>query len=89
MTKITFWSNILNFGSTLTEHTMKVMLDIRDNKAAFMMELLRSFSFVKASPLSEEKAKLIGEIKEAVENLEMVRSGKLKARPARDLLDEL
>jgi hypothetical protein len=68
---------------------MKVMLDIRDNKAAFMMELLRSFSFVKASPLSEEKARLIGEIKEAVENLEMVRSGKLKARPARELLDEL
>jgi hypothetical protein len=68
---------------------MKVMLDIRDNKAAFMMELLRSFSFVKASPLSEEKARLIGEIKEAVENLEMVRGGKLKARPARELLDEL
>jgi hypothetical protein len=68
---------------------MKVMLDIRDNKAAFVMELLRSFSFVKASPLSEEKARLIGEIKEATENLELVRQGKLKARPARDLLNEL
>ena len=68
---------------------MKIILDIKDNKAAFMLELLRSFSFVKASPLNEEKARLINEIKEAVDNLEMVRNGKLQARPARDLLDEL
>jgi len=29
------------------------------------------------------------EIKEAVENLKLVREGKLTARPAKDLLDEL
>ncbi len=68
---------------------MKVLLEIKDHKAAFVMELLQSFSFVKARPLSEEKSKLIEEIKDAVENLELVRSGKLKARPARELLDEL
>jgi hypothetical protein len=69
--------------------TMKVMLDIRDSKAAFVMELLRSLPFVKASPLSDEKARLIGEIKEAVENIELVRKGKLKARPARDIINDL
>lgn len=37
----------------------------------------------------EEKSILIEEIKEAVENLKLVREGKLKARSAKDLLNEL
>jgi polyhydroxyalkanoate synthesis regulator phasin len=40
-------------------------------------------------PITDEKAQLIDEIKEAVENLKLVREGKMKARPARELLDEL
>lgn len=68
---------------------MKVILDIKDNKAAFVMELLSSLSFVKAKPLSDENAVLVDEIKEAVEELKLVRRGKLKARPARDLINEL
>jgi len=35
---------------------MKVLLDIKDNKADFVMELLENFSFVKAKTLSDEKA---------------------------------
>jgi hypothetical protein len=68
---------------------MKVLLDIKDSKASFVMELLNNFSFVKTKPLTDEKAELINEIKEAVENLKLVRQGKLKARPAKELLDEL
>jgi hypothetical protein len=68
---------------------MKVILDIKDNKAAFVMELLNNLSFVKAKPLSNENAILIDEIKEAVEELKLVRQGKIKARPARDLINEL
>lgn len=68
---------------------MKVILDIKDNKAAFVMELLSSLSFVKAKPLSDENAILVDEIKQAVEDLKLVRQGKLKARPARDLISEL
>lgn len=68
---------------------MKVILDIKDNKAAFVMELLNNLSFVKARPLSNENAVLIDEIKEAVEELKLVRRGKIKARPARDLINEL
>ena len=37
----------------------------------------------------DEKSILIGEIKEAVENLKLVREGKLQARSAKDLLNEL
>lgn len=68
---------------------MKVLLEIKENKAAFVMELLSNFKFVEAEPITSEKAELIGEIKEAVENLKLVKEGKLKARPAKELLDEL
>jgi hypothetical protein len=68
---------------------MKVILDIKDSKAAFVMELLSSLSFVKARTLSYENAVLVDEIKEAVEDLKLVRQGKLNARPARDLINEL
>jgi len=68
---------------------MKVILDIKDNKAAFVMELLNSLSFVKAKPITEEKARLMEEIKEAVDNLNIVKQGKLKAKPLNDLLNEL
>ncbi|MBY0424622.1 MAG: hypothetical protein K2Q22_03210, partial [Cytophagales bacterium] len=68
---------------------MKVLLDIKESKAAFVLELLQSLSFVKVKPLSDEKAQLIGEIRQSVEELKQVRSGKLKARPVEDLLNEL
>lgn len=68
---------------------MKLILEIKDNKAAFIMELLKSFSFVKAKPLSPYKEQVLDELKEAVENMTLVKQGKLKARPAKDLLNEL
>ncbi len=68
---------------------MKVLLDIKDSKAHHLMEVLKGLSYVKAKTISKEKAQLIEEIKEAVENLKLVKQGKLKARPAKELLDEL
>ena len=68
---------------------MKVLLDIKDNKAAFVMELLQSLSYVKAKPLTDEKAQLISEIREAVEEMKLIRAGKKKARNAEDFLNEL
>lgn len=68
---------------------MKVLLDIEDNKATHLLEVLKGLSYVKAKTISDEKASLMEEIKEAVENLALVRKGKLKARPAKDVLNEL
>lgn len=68
---------------------MKVLLDIKDEKVPFVMEVLKNFKFVKAELVAEEKTQLVDEIKEAVENLKLVRAGKLKARPAKELLNEL
>jgi hypothetical protein len=60
---------------------MKVLLDIKDNKALHLMEVLKSLPYVKAKTISEEKALLIEEIKEAVEELKLIRQGKLKGIP--------
>ena len=68
---------------------MKVLLDIKDHKAPFILELLNSFSFVKTKKLSNEKAEILENIKEAVDEMNLVKKGKLKARNAEDLFDEL
>ena len=68
---------------------MRVLLDIKDDKALHLMEVLKGLSYVKTKTISDEKAVLIGEIKEAVEELKLIREGKLKEISARDLLNEL
>ena len=68
---------------------MKVLVEVKDSKANFILELLNSFPFVKTKTISPAKAMLIEDIKEAVENLNLIKQGKLKARPAKELLNEL
>jgi len=68
---------------------MKLLLEIQDNKAGFFLELIKNFRFIKAKPISAEDAVLLGEIQEAVKNMNLVNEGKLKARPAEELLNEL
>ncbi len=68
---------------------MKVLLDIEDNKVAFIMELLNNFKFVKAEPLTPYKGEVIHGIKQAVEEMKLIKEGKLRATPAEDLLNEL
>jgi hypothetical protein len=68
---------------------MKVLLDIKDNKTVHLLEVLKGLSYVKTKTLTNKNSLLMEEIKEAVENLKLVRKWKLKARPAKELLDEL
>jgi hypothetical protein len=44
---------------------------------------------VKTTTITSEKALLMEEIKEAVEELKLIRAGKKKARNAQDFLNEL
>ena len=64
---------------------MKAVLEIKDSKAQFIMELLNNFSFVKVKPITAEKALLLSEIREAVDTLNLVKRGKIQARPAKEL----
>ena len=53
------------------------------------MELLNNFSFVKVRPITNEKALLLSEIREAVDTINMIKKGKAQARPAKELLNEI
>jgi len=68
---------------------MKILLDIPDDKASSLMDVLRSISYVKARPLTDAKARLMGEIKDAVDEMKLIRAGKKQARNAEDFLNEL
>lgn len=68
---------------------MKILLDIKDEKAAFIMELLNNFKFVKAKPLTPHNAEVLEGLKEAVEQVNLAKQGKVKLKSARNLLDEL
>jgi hypothetical protein len=68
---------------------MKVLLDIPDNKAQSFMDVLNSISFVKAKKLTDSKAQLMEEIREAVQEMKLIKAGKKKARNAEDFLNEL
>jgi len=68
---------------------MKLLLDIKDNKAEFVLELLKNLPFVKTKELSPAKSKILTDLKEAVDEMNLVNQGKIKMRPAKDVLDEL
>jgi len=68
---------------------MKILLEIPDNRAVSLMDVLRSISYVKAKPLTEMKAKLLSEMKDAVDEIKLIKAGKKSARNAEDFLNEL
>ncbi|HEX3383870.1 MAG TPA: hypothetical protein VHS53_01715 [Mucilaginibacter sp.] len=68
---------------------MKIILDIKDEKASFMMEVLRNFKDVKATPISSYKAEVLDGLNEAIQEVKLIKQGKLKGIPAKDLLKEL
>ena len=53
------------------------------------MDVLKSISYIKTKTISNEKAVLMEEIKEAVEELTLIRQGKLKGITAKQLLNDL
>ena len=65
---------------------MKIVLDFPDRKAGFMMELLRSLSFVKTRPMligiTNEKALFLAEWGEEVEEPNDKLTTKTQARNA-------
>jgi hypothetical protein len=68
---------------------MKVLLDVKDNKAEFVMELLQSLSFVKAEPISASKARFLKELKQSIDEVNLAKQGKIKLKTAEELLNEL
>jgi DNA-binding Xre family transcriptional regulator len=70
---------------------MKVVLDIKDNKATFFMELVKNFNFIKKIEIEKESTKkeILEDIQKSVKEVNLIKAGKLKGIPARDLINEL
>lgn len=68
---------------------MKVLLEIKDSKATHLMEVLKGLSYVKTTPVLDEKEKLKNQIRQALKEVKLIRAGKLKGISAKELLDEL
>ena len=68
---------------------MKFVLEVKEIKAAALLSLLIVLPYVKTKPLSHYKAKVLEGVKEAVDELNLVLAGKMEARNADDLLNEL
>ena len=68
---------------------MKFVLEVKESKVAMLMALLNDLPYVKTKPLTPYKAQVLEDLKESVDELNLVLSGKLKARDADDLLNEL
>ena len=68
---------------------MKLLLDIKDSKAPALIEVLKGLNYVKTEMLTPYKTKVLKDVKEAVEELTLIKKGKLKGRNAEDLFNEL
>ena len=51
---------------------MKILLDIKDSKAAFFLELLKDFSYVKAKPLTKSNDLFLKELNDAVNEVNAI-----------------
>lgn len=68
---------------------MKILLDVRDDKAPYLVKILKGLKFVKTTTISPAKALLLKEIKEAVDEINLIKKGKKKARKAENFLNGL
>jgi ABC-type metal ion transport system substrate-binding protein len=70
---------------------MKVILDIKDNRGPFFMELLKSWDYVNIlkEVKNKEKSEAIQDLVEAFNDVKLHEEGKKQLKSAKDLLDEL
>ncbi|MFP5040776.1 hypothetical protein [Parasediminibacterium sp. JCM 36343] len=68
---------------------MKILLDVPDKKAQSILEVLQSIPKVKAKQITDAKSAIMEDIREAVEEMKLIRAGKKEARNAEDFLNGL
>lgn len=68
---------------------MKITIEVRDDKAAFFLELLRDFAYVRLDEASAEKARILSDLREAVSEVKRAQKGEIQLQSAREFLNEL
>jgi len=68
----------------------QITLNIKDSKFKFFLELIKNFDFVQVEEIEgDTKEAIVANIKQGLEEVKLVEEGKIKSRPAKELLDEL
>lgn len=70
---------------------MKVILNIKENRAPFFMELIKSLDYIDVVKEIKDKRKsdFIQDLAEAFNDVKLYEQGKKKLKSAKDLLNEL
>lgn len=68
---------------------MNYLLEVPEEKQAFLEELLGAFPFIKTKKLSAEKAERMKNLVEAIDEIKEIEVGKRKPRSMKSLLREL
>lgn len=69
---------------------MKILLEVEDNKAPALLEVLNGLSFVKTQSLKNDKKKIVLKgLKGAVKEVKLAKQSKIKLKTFDDFLDEL
>ena len=68
---------------------MNYIVEVPEKKKAFIEELLRSFTFLKARRISKVKAERVNDMLDAIAELAEIESGKRKPRSMKALLRDL
>jgi hypothetical protein len=72
----------------------QVTLHIPENKIPLFIEFAKNISFIKRIEVEDEdevptKTQVLKGVKQAVKEMNLIKAGKLKARDARELINEL
>ena len=70
----------------------QIILNIKDSKVGFFLELIKNFDFVnveKAISSEPTKDEIKDQIKQGLKEVELIEQGKMKATPLNDFLNEL
>lgn len=79
----------LNLLLQLNSVIMKVLLDIKEDRAEFVLGLLRRLPYVKVKPFTPFQFDVLESTRAALEELELIKEGKLEGRDAEELLNEI
>jgi len=68
---------------------MKALLNFLHSKTTYVLELLTMLPFFRKRSISSHKAKVLSDLKQSVKEMHLVKEGKLIARDADELFNEL
>lgn len=70
---------------------MKVILDVRDNRMMYFMELVKSLDYIRVVKeiKDESKSQFVADLAESFNDVKLHQQGKKKLKSAKDLLNEL